>query len=39
MNRYLGEVVTVRYEVTGTYDSGDIIYLNSSSNYIPTLRQ
>jgi len=33
MNRYLGEVVTVRYEVTGTYDSGDIIYLNSSSNY------
>ncbi|MBS3787052.1 hypothetical protein KGY79_02510 [Candidatus Bipolaricaulota bacterium] len=33
MNEYLGEVVTVRYHVIGTYDSGDIIFLNSSSNY------
>jgi len=33
MDQYLGEVVTVRYRVIGTYDSGDIIFLNSSSNY------
>lgn len=33
MDEYLGEVVTVKYKVTGTYDSGDIIFLNSSSNY------
>lgn len=33
MDQYLGEVVTVRYQVIGTYDSGDIIFLNSSSNY------
>lgn len=33
MGKYLGKVVTVRYQVIGTYDSGDIIFLNSSSNY------
>lgn len=33
MDEYLGEVVTVKYYVTSTYDSGDIIFLNSSSNY------
>lgn len=33
VDKYLGKVVTVRYHVVGTYDSGDIIFLNSSSNY------
>lgn len=33
MDQFLGEVVTVRYKVIGTYDSGDIIFLNSSRNY------
>ena len=33
IGKYLGEVVTVRYQVIGTYDSGDIIFLNSSINY------
>lgn len=33
MDKYLGEVVTVRYKVTGTYDSGNIIFLNSSDDY------
>ncbi|MCF7889748.1 thermonuclease family protein [Candidatus Bipolaricaulota bacterium] len=33
MDEYLGEVVTVRYRVIGTYDSGDIIFLNSSNDY------
>jgi len=33
MNEYLGEVVTVRYRVTSTYGSDNIIFLNSSDNY------
>lgn len=33
MDAYLGEVVTIRYQVIGTYDSGDIIFLNSSRDY------
>lgn len=33
MGKYLGEVVTVRYQVIGTYDSGNIIFLNSSHDY------
>ncbi|MBS3792662.1 hypothetical protein KGY77_08480 [Candidatus Bipolaricaulota bacterium] len=33
MDTYLGEVVSVKYYVTGTYDSGNIIFLNSSDNY------
>ena len=33
MDQCLGEVVTVRYHVIGIYDAGDIIFLNSSSNY------
>lgn len=33
MGKHLGEMVTVRYQVIGTYDSGDIIFLNSSHDY------
>jgi len=33
MDKYLGEVVTVKYGVVGTYDSVKTIFLNSSSNY------
>lgn len=33
MDEYLGKVVTVRYQVIGIYDSGDIIFLNSSDDY------
>lgn len=33
MDQYLGEVVTVGYQVIGTYDSGDIIFINSSHDY------
>ncbi|MBS3788933.1 thermonuclease family protein [Candidatus Bipolaricaulota bacterium] len=33
MDQYLGQVVAVKYHVIGTYDSGNIIFLNSSSNY------
>ncbi|MFP4647520.1 MAG: hypothetical protein ACLFN4_07860 [Candidatus Acetothermia bacterium] len=33
MDQYLGKVVTVRYHVIGTYDSGDVIFLNSSQDY------
>jgi len=37
MDQYLGEVVTVRYHVIGTYDSGDITFLNSSNTMRLTL--
>ncbi|MBS3788381.1 hypothetical protein KGY79_09335 [Candidatus Bipolaricaulota bacterium] len=33
MDEHLGEVVAVRYQVVATYDSGDVIFLNSISNY------
>ena len=29
----MGEVVNAKYKVTGTYDSGNIIFLNSSNSY------
>lgn len=33
MSKHLGEVVTVEYRITGTYNSGKVVFLNSSNNY------
>lgn len=33
INKYLGKIVTVRYKVIETYDSGKVVFLNSSQDY------
>ena len=33
MDDYLGQVITVKYHVIGTYDADEIIFLNSSNDY------
>ena len=39
MDEYLGEVVTVGHRVTRTYDSDNVIFLNSSDNYDTNTKQ